>query len=211
MNTSASAQRPSISPKLLTLAITPAITSRSTYSTDHSDKISPPILLPLSPIIGTVAWKPNSFKHRHSFDATPCDKPTISVLQNKNDEHFNFAKTFNLKTAPDISSETVSLLSPILSSSLLTTSSAKKILKCESEDSQTSNTLTCLSPRVTLCIIWDQNRFFRRLHLIQDQRQIRSLRFCVNTHNLTHLLLKIFLPLFLSLPLCFSLSLFLSP
>ena len=108
---------------------------------DPSDIDSP--LFPLTPqrLTRTVARESKSFNQRKSSEATLCDLPTTSFFQNKIDELSTSANPPTLKTASDLSHETISLLIKKLSSILYSTPSVDVFLQSESKDSS-NNTLT---------------------------------------------------------------------
>ena len=126
------AQRPPPSPIPVASAITAANASRPIGIPDPSD-LDPPYPLQLPPLTNTVAGKSKSFKHRKSTDPIFCDQQTISALQKKIIELITSANLLDLKTTSDISSDTISLLYPRLSSILYSSSSADDILNCESK------------------------------------------------------------------------------
>ena len=144
-----------------------------------------------SSITNTASSEHHSGYHAqlfHTAEPSDIDVPPISILQNEIDKPSDSAITPHLKTVSDSSSEIILFLT---FSSFLSTSSVDEFLNCESEDSQTINTLTYSAQRILILITWDQHRFNHCLRLVQERHQFRSVHYCVITRNLRHLPLKI--------------------
>ena len=124
-----------------------------------------------------------------------CDKQTTSALQSKIDESPTSSNLLDLKTLSDISSGTFSLLHPQLSSSLYSTSFFDDIFICESKISS-KNSSTSSSEPVTHSLKLRSRPIQTSSSSSTISTSSSILHYCVNTHNLIHLLLNIFHPLF---------------
>ena len=140
-------RKPPLSSELVSPAITPITITRPIHIPGPSDKDPTPFPLRTPSNTKFVTRRTESFKHRKSVDATSCDKPTSSSLQNKIDKLSTSAKDLDLKTASNFISETLSLLYPKVISIFLATSSVDVFQSCESEDS-TNNVLRSSFQRV---------------------------------------------------------------
>ena len=177
-------------------AIIPANTLRPVYISDSSD-IDPTFPLQPPPLTKTKAGESKSFKDRTSTDPTFCDDQTFSALQ-KNLINLAFLQIYLIwKMLLILVLKPfhcyIQNYHPVYTLHLLLMIFWIVHLKIQ----YFLNQLSLLNLQIIL-IFWDQDRYKHHFPQIQDQLEVRSLHYCVNTHNQVHLLLKIFFRPFLT-------------